>query len=82
MRGLGAMRLRGLQAATALVFLYLCAGELLPMPAIKASRLLDGWAVQEVVAIALLSCLTVLLASVARVSRGGGRGRRGGGRAI
>ena len=67
----GLVPLRCLQAATILVFAYLCVGELLPLPAAKASRMLQGWAVQIVVALALLSCLTVLLGSVAGCGTGG-----------
>ena len=59
------MQLRCLHAATVVVFAYLCYGELLPLPAIKASKVLQAWAVQQVVLLGLLSCLIVLLASVA-----------------
>ena len=52
-----------LRVAFILTFAYLCAGELLPLPAIKASKLLQGWAVQQVVLLAGLSCLAVLLAT-------------------
>ncbi len=57
--------LRCLQGAILVVFAYLCTGELLPFPALKAGRqhLLRDWAVQQVVLLATLSCLTVLAAS-------------------
>lgn len=51
-----------LQGASCLAIAYLCAGELLPLPAIKASTVLQAWAVKEVVLIAFLSILAVLAA--------------------
>ena len=51
---------RSLRLATIVVFAYLCAGELLPLPAIRSSKLLQAWAVQQVVLLAVLSCLAVL----------------------
>ena len=64
--------LRWLQGATVLVFAYLCAGELLPLPAIRASgRVLHDWAAQQVVLLATLSCLAVLLASLSCSSSSG-----------
>ena len=56
--------LRCLQGAAILVSAYLCAGELLPLPVIKASPVLSrGWYAQQVVLLAALSCLVVLLGS-------------------
>ena len=54
--------LRCLQAATALVFAYLCVGELLPAPAWKVvpQRILQHYQRQQVILLALLSCLAVL----------------------
>ena len=60
-----AIQVRCLQAVTIVVFGYLCAGELLPLPATKASKLLQAWAVQQVLLIASMCCLAVLLASAA-----------------
>ena len=51
-----------LQAATALGFAYLCAGEFIPKSALPQG-LSEGWARQEVLILAALSFLTVLLAS-------------------
>ena len=66
--------LRCLQAATALVFAYLCAGELLPLPVLKIARerVLQEWQRQQVILLALLSCLAVLVGFL--VPRGGGSG--------
>jgi NAD(P)H-flavin reductase len=47
--------------ANALAFLYLCAGELLPLPVREASPLLQNWALQQVWLLATCSCLAVLL---------------------
>ena len=63
--------LRSLQCATLLVFTYLCAGELLPLPATRA--IADSWDVQQLVLLALLSCLMVAM-SVTTPSGVGGRG--------
>ena len=49
------------QGLTVLTFLYLCAGELLPLPVRQASPLLQNWAVQQVRLLATLSCLIMLL---------------------
>ena len=66
-----------LQGTTILTIAYLCAGELLPVPVIKGSKLLQGWAVQQVVLLAVLSCLAVLAS--ASWSCSGGRGCSPGG---
>ena len=60
-----------MQCATLLVFTYLCAGELLPLPATRA--IADSWDVQQLVLLALLSCLMVAM-SVTTPSGVGGRG--------
>ena len=53
-----------LRGAIYVTFAYLCVGELLPLPAIKASRpLLQDWAAQQVVLLMVISSLCVLLAS-------------------
>jgi len=49
------------QGLTVITFLYLCAGELLPLPVRQASPQLQNWAVQQVRLLATLSCLAVLL---------------------
>lgn len=59
-----------LQGAALLVFAYLCAGELLPLPVLRASRVLQGWAVQQVILLAALSFLAVLAGASAGVGRG------------
>ena len=66
--------LRCLQAATALVFAYLCAGELLPLPVLKVARerVLQDWQRQQVISLGLLSCLAVLAGFVPRCGGGGG----------
>ena len=47
---------------TVITFLYLCAGELLPLPVRQASpQLHKNWPVQQVWLLAALSCLAVLL---------------------
>lgn len=52
-----------LDGTIAVSFAYLCAGELLPYPLIESSKLLQAWAVQEVLLLAALSCLAVLSAN-------------------
>ena len=53
-----------LTRATVLVFAYLCAGELAPVPAARACKLLlADWAKQQVLLLAVLSCMAVLVAS-------------------
>ena len=67
----------GLQWATALVFAYLCVGEIMPcLPGVtRASRrILDDWAAQQVILIAVLSCSAVLLASTDGRCEGGSGG--------
>ena len=66
-----------LQGLTILTIAYLCAGELLPVAVIKRSKLLQGWAVQQVLLLAVLSCLAVLAS--ASWSSSGGRGYSPGG---
>ena len=64
-----------LQWATVLVFAYMCAGEIMPcMPGVaRASRrLLPDWAVQQLLLIAIVSCLAVLLTSTSAKRHGGG----------
>ena len=60
--------MRCLQTATALVFAYLCAGELLPLPVLKVARerVLQDWQRQQVILLGLLSCLAVLVGFVPR----------------
>ena len=62
--------LRCLRAATTLVFAYLCAGELFPIPVLSVARkrVLRDWQRQQVILISTLSCLSVLLGVAARNS--------------
>ena len=55
-----------LRCATVAAFAYLCAGELLPLPILRASPLFQRWATQQVALLALLSGLAALLAVVRR----------------
>ena len=59
-----------LRGVTILTLAYLCAGELLPLPIIKASKLLQDWDVQEVLLLAVFSCLAALLASTSSSASG------------
>ena len=59
--------LRSLRVTTAVVFGYLCAGELLPLPVLKAShRVLKGWQRQQVILLSVLSCFPLLLSRASR----------------
>lgn len=52
--------------AIVVLFAYFCAGELLPVPAIRANQwLLQYWDLQQVVLLGVLSCLLVALLSTA-----------------
>ena len=63
-----------LRAVTALVFMYLCAGELLPPPISKAIAGLC-WQKRQVISLSALSCVPFLFG---RVSRGTKHSQRGG----
>ena len=58
--------MRFLQAATMLIFAYLCVGELLPLPILRKGevRILLDWQKQQVILLSFLSCLPVLLGRV------------------
>ena len=60
--------MRFLQAATMLIFAYLCVGELLPLPILRRGevRILLDWQKQQVILLSFLSCLPVLLGRVGR----------------
>jgi hypothetical protein len=62
--------MRFLQAATMLIFAYLCVGELLPLPILRRGevRILLDWQKQQVILLSFLSCLPVLLGRVGRHS--------------
>lgn len=62
--------MRFLQAATMLIFAYLCVGELLPLPILRRGevRILLDWQRQQVILLSFLSCLPVLLGRVGRHS--------------
>ena len=53
----------GLQAATLVVFAYLCLGEFVPSPVASGSIVDSDWARQQVLLLAAISCLIVLIAS-------------------
>ena len=57
---------RSLQAATMLIFAYLCVGELLPLGVSRKGKLrvLHDWQRQQVILLSFLSCLPLLLGRV------------------
>ena len=61
---------RSLRAVKELIFAYFCVFELLPLPVLKAAsqHFLHDWATQQVVLIAVLSCLAAV-ASVPQLDR-------------
>ena len=60
--------MRSLQAATMLIFAYLCVGELLPLGVSRKGkrRVLHDWQRQRVILLSFLSCLPLLLGRVGR----------------